>query len=161
MNTNSNQNEGVPLNAFPPISLDKFLELSGLSPTTAWRYRRRGWLKTVVIAGRHYISRESIAQFNERAARGEFAGAIQNPSISRSVHGQNDARPRCSKIMQNLCAPQNPSFNRNRIEKDGPPLGLKRLDQGLPHQHAMVGFRELARRMADENRRLIIHRWPF
>jgi hypothetical protein len=92
MNTNSNQNEGVPLNAFPPISLDKFLELSGLSPATAWRYRRRGWLATVVIAGRHYITREEIAQFNERAGRGEFAGTIQNPSTSRSVNGRGGAK---------------------------------------------------------------------
>jgi hypothetical protein len=83
LNTNCNQNEGIPLNAFPPISLDKFLELSGLSPATAWRYRRRGWLTTIVISGRHYITRESIAQFNERAARGEFQGKIQNPSLAR------------------------------------------------------------------------------
>ena len=92
MNTNSNQNEGVPLNAFPPISLDKFLELSGLSPTTAWRYRRRGWLKTVVIAGRHYVTREAIADFNDRAKRGEFAGTITNPSAAHLANPESKRR---------------------------------------------------------------------
>ena len=86
MNTHSNQSDGLPLDAFPPISLDKFLELSGLSPATAWRYRRRGWLATVVIAGRHYVTRQSIAEFNERAERGEFVGEVQNPWANRVVN---------------------------------------------------------------------------
>lgn len=71
--------EGLPLAAHPPISLDQFLRESGLSPATGWRYRRKGWLKTITIAGRHYISRESIAEFNTRAAAGEFAGKVANP----------------------------------------------------------------------------------
>lgn len=71
--------EGVPLAAHPPISLDAFMRESGLSPSTCWRYRRKGWLKTITIAGRHYITRESIAEFNARAAAGEFAGSVSNP----------------------------------------------------------------------------------
>lgn len=70
----------VPLNAHPPLSLDRFMEQSGLSPATCWRYRKRGWLTTIVIAGRHYLTREGIALFNARAMAGEFAGTTQNPS---------------------------------------------------------------------------------
>jgi len=92
MDTNFSQNDCLPLSAFPPISLDKFLELSGLSPATAWRYRRRGWLTTIVISGRHYITRQSIAHFVERASRGEFAGTIQNPSSNRGRRGRKGAR---------------------------------------------------------------------
>jgi hypothetical protein len=73
----------VPLCAHPPLSLDKFIEQSGLSPATCWRYRKRGWLKTIVISGRHYVTREAIADFNGRAANGEFAGRIANPFENR------------------------------------------------------------------------------
>jgi hypothetical protein len=78
----SNSVSAIPLEALPPISLDKFQELSGFSGATLWRYRKRGWLRTIVIAGRHYLSRAEIAEFNARAERGEFAGTIQNPSRS-------------------------------------------------------------------------------
>lgn len=71
--------EGLPLSAHPPISLDQFLRESGLSPATGWRYRQKGWLKTITISGRHYVSREAIAEFNTRAAAGEFAGKVANP----------------------------------------------------------------------------------
>lgn len=73
----------VPLCAHPPLSLDKFMEQSGLSPVTCWRYRKRGWLETVVIANRHYVTREAIAEFNRRATAGEFAGNLSNPSVAR------------------------------------------------------------------------------
>jgi len=72
---------GLPLAAFPPLSLDEFMRQSGLSPTTCWRYRWQGWLKTITIAGRHYVTREAIAEFNRRATAGEFAGRVANPSV--------------------------------------------------------------------------------
>jgi hypothetical protein len=71
--------EGLPLSAHPPISLDQFLRESGLSPSTGWRFRQRGWLKTITLAGRRYITREAITEFNTRAAAGEFAGKVANP----------------------------------------------------------------------------------
>lgn len=77
-------NSEIPLSAHPPLALDEFIRQTGLSPTTCWRHRRRGWLKTVVIAGRHYVTREAIADFNARATRGEFAGTVKNPSASRA-----------------------------------------------------------------------------
>jgi hypothetical protein len=81
----------VPLCAHPPLSLDKFMEQSGLSPVTCWRYRKKGWLETVVIANRHYVTREAIAEFNKRATSGEFAGNLSNPSTARAAK-QSEAK---------------------------------------------------------------------
>ena len=80
----SDQNlEKLLLKAWPPMSLDRFMEQSGLSPCTCWRYRKKGWLEVITIARRHYVTREAIAKFNKRAASGEFAGTIPNPSAHR------------------------------------------------------------------------------
>jgi hypothetical protein len=88
MSDNLNSDTGVPLQAMPPLSLDKFMEQSGLSPATCWRYRKRGWLRTLVIAGRHYVSREAISEFNQRAARGEFAGVTAQPRRAPGKDGK-------------------------------------------------------------------------
>src|SRR5262249_43610824 len=63
----------------PPLALDKFIEQSGLSAVTVWRYRRAGWLNTLNICGRHYLTRAEIARFNARAAAGEFAREPARP----------------------------------------------------------------------------------
>jgi hypothetical protein len=60
----------------PMMSLDKFMEQSGLSATTVWRWRKAGMLNTVNIYGRQYVLRSEIARFNERAAAGEFARRV-------------------------------------------------------------------------------------
>lgn len=70
----SGANEAIPLEAHPPLSLDRFTEQSGLSPVTLWRFRKRGMITTVMIAGRHYITRREIARFNARLEAGEFTG---------------------------------------------------------------------------------------
>jgi hypothetical protein len=67
------------IDAEPPIALDKFIEQSGLSTVTVWRYRRAGWLNTLNICGRHYLTRAEIARFNARAAAGEFAKRPAHP----------------------------------------------------------------------------------
>jgi hypothetical protein len=63
----------------PPISLGKFLDITGTSAVTAWRWERRGWLRTVRIAGRKYVTAEALREFNRRLEAGEFAGKTQNP----------------------------------------------------------------------------------
>ena len=63
----------------PPLALDKFIDQSGLSAVTVWRYRRAGWLNTLNICGRHYLTRAEIARFNTRAATGEFAREPARP----------------------------------------------------------------------------------
>jgi len=45
----------------------------GISDVTLWRWERRGWIKTVNICGKKYADLESLAQFDRRAAAGEFA----------------------------------------------------------------------------------------
>ena len=35
------------------------LEQVGVTPCTAWRWRKKGWLKTINIAGRQYLNQDS------------------------------------------------------------------------------------------------------
>jgi predicted site-specific integrase-resolvase len=55
------------------ISLSKWLEEVGVTSCTAWRWRKKGWLKTVNICGRQYVTQEAIDEFHRRAVAGEFA----------------------------------------------------------------------------------------
>ncbi|MDI9379723.1 MAG: hypothetical protein QM845_02435 [Verrucomicrobiota bacterium] len=54
-------------------ALKKFIHDMGVSNPTVWRWRKLGWLDTVNIAGRPYVTQEAVQIFKERAARGEFA----------------------------------------------------------------------------------------
>jgi hypothetical protein len=63
----------------PPVALDKFLEASGLSAVTLWRFRRAGFIKPLNICGRLYFTRAEINRFNTRAASGEFARQLARP----------------------------------------------------------------------------------
>ena len=60
-----------------PVALDKWIADVGINPSTAWQWRKRGWLKTVNIAGRYYLTAAQRVEFVSRAAAGEFA---QGPS---------------------------------------------------------------------------------
>jgi hypothetical protein len=55
------------------ISLQQWLADVGVTACTAWRWRKKGWLKTVNICGRQYLTQEAIEEFTRRAAAGEFA----------------------------------------------------------------------------------------
>lgn len=55
------------------ISLQRWCTTVGISDVTAWRFRRRGWLKTINIAGRVYLTHEAAREFSRRAQAGEFA----------------------------------------------------------------------------------------
>jgi hypothetical protein len=55
------------------VSLNKWLEQVGISTITGWRWRKAGWLKTVNICGRVYLTQEAISEFLNRAKAGEFA----------------------------------------------------------------------------------------
>ncbi len=59
--------------AAPITSLSKFAAELGKTPVTLWRWRQRGWLKTINIAGRQYVTAEAIREFLARAEAGEFA----------------------------------------------------------------------------------------
>lgn len=62
------------------ISLSAWLEQVGVTACTAWRWRRKGWLKTVNIAGRQYLTQEAIEEFHHRAVAGEFAQEHKTPA---------------------------------------------------------------------------------
>jgi hypothetical protein len=61
------------------ISQNQFCDQVGISPVTAWRWRRLGWITTVNIAGRQYILSEEIERFKRRAATGEFSKQHRTP----------------------------------------------------------------------------------
>jgi hypothetical protein len=62
------------------MSLHRFCEITGLSNVSAWRFEKRGWLRTHLIAYRRYVFAEDGAEFNRRLAAGEFAGKVANLS---------------------------------------------------------------------------------
>jgi hypothetical protein len=73
-------NEMAHVNPAAVISLSKWLEQIGVTPCTAWRWRKKGWLKTVNIAGRQYLTQEAIDEFHHRAVAGEFAQVHKVPA---------------------------------------------------------------------------------
>jgi predicted site-specific integrase-resolvase len=62
------------------LSLHRFCREAGISDTTAWRWRRKGWLTTINIAGRQYITDRALSEFLPRAEAGEFAAACKIPA---------------------------------------------------------------------------------
>lgn len=71
------------------VAFDKWVSELGISATTAWRWRRKGFLTTVQILGRNYISRAEIAAFEQRASAGEYARSLPaTPGPSRSGEAQ-------------------------------------------------------------------------
>jgi hypothetical protein len=67
------------------VSLSKWLQQVGVTSCTAWRWRKKGWLKVTNICGRLYLSRAAIAEFCERAEKGEFAQ--QHATPTRAIRG--------------------------------------------------------------------------
>jgi len=67
------------INASNLIPFEHWLEGIGKTAATGWRWRRKGWIETVNIAGRVYISRQEIERFEARAAAGEFSQAHKAP----------------------------------------------------------------------------------
>jgi hypothetical protein len=59
--------------ASPIVLFGLFLESLGVTPPTGWRWRKLGWINTINIAGRVYVSRDEIDRFQQRAASGEFS----------------------------------------------------------------------------------------
>jgi len=61
----------------------------GISDTTLWRWSRRGWIKTANISGKVYVDLPSLAEFDRRAAGGEFAkrpaGAAKKSAEARAT----------------------------------------------------------------------------
>jgi hypothetical protein len=65
------------------VSLQQWLADTGVTACTAWRWRKKGWLKTINIAGRQYLTQEAIDEFTRRAAAGEFSQVHKVPARQR------------------------------------------------------------------------------
>lgn len=65
-------------------SLKSWCDDVGTTAMTAWRWRKAGWLKTVNIAGRVYVTSEAAAEFKQRAESGEFAKEHKVPALKPS-----------------------------------------------------------------------------
>ena len=72
--------QNYPVGPAAVIALNRWLEQIGVTPCTAWRWRRKGWLQTVNIAGRQYLTQEAIDEFHRRAVAGEFAQEHKVPT---------------------------------------------------------------------------------
>lgn len=60
------------------IQLSKWREEIGVSKTTIRNWQSRWpWFRTVSILGKHYISREVIETFEQKAATGELSEAAK------------------------------------------------------------------------------------
>ena len=66
------------------LSFESWLDEIGKTPATGWRWRQRGWIHTVNIAGRVYVHRDEIAEFERRAAAGEFSQVHKSPSLKEA-----------------------------------------------------------------------------
>lgn len=66
------QNETI-TNTAGLVALNTWLQQIGVKPITGWRWRKKGWIETVNICGRVYVTLAAIAKFNRRAEAGEFA----------------------------------------------------------------------------------------
>jgi hypothetical protein len=64
------------------VAYDEWLNQLSITHATGWRWRKRGWIPTVNICGRVYVSRTAIAEFERRAATGEFAKEHVTPKRS-------------------------------------------------------------------------------
>jgi hypothetical protein len=62
------------------MSLHRFCEITRLSKVSAWRFEKRGWLRTHLIANRRYVLAEDVAEFNRRLTAGEFVGKVADLS---------------------------------------------------------------------------------
>lgn len=57
-----------------------------VSNVTTWRWRKNGWLPTINISGRPYVTAEALAEFTRRAQAGEFAKtAVVPPPPKKGV----------------------------------------------------------------------------
>jgi predicted transcriptional regulator len=56
------------------LAFDRWLKDIDKTPATGWRWRKLGWIPTINIAGRVYVSREAIAEFEQ--SRRKYRGAL-------------------------------------------------------------------------------------
>jgi hypothetical protein len=75
------------------LAFERWLKDIGKTAATGWRWRKRGWILTVNIAGRVYVSRHAIAEFERRAIAGEFAKEHIIPKRTPTKAGSASVNP--------------------------------------------------------------------
>jgi hypothetical protein len=75
-------NQTILTTASDLLAYDQWLASLPISAATGWRWRKRGWLPTINICGRVYVSRSAIAEFERRATAGEFSKTHVTPKRS-------------------------------------------------------------------------------
>ena len=70
------------------IPLTRWGEEIGRTTCTLWRWRNLGWITTLNVAGKLYISRQEIERFEARAQAGEFS---RTPTVPRRGQSGGDA----------------------------------------------------------------------
>jgi hypothetical protein len=73
MSTESNATQVPQKPARPLTPLADVAASLGKTTSTLWRWRKNGWLRTVNICGKIYISDAALAEFTRRAEAGEFS----------------------------------------------------------------------------------------
>jgi len=76
-----------PLSSLVPFH--RWLKSIGRTPATGWRWRRDGLIVTQNVCGRVFVSRQAIADFERRAASGEFASEHKTP---KRISSQTEAK---------------------------------------------------------------------
>jgi hypothetical protein len=66
------------------VSFNRWLDQMGVTPTTGWRWRKKGILRTTNIYGRLYLTEDAAAEFHRRATAGEFALEVKPGKRSAS-----------------------------------------------------------------------------
>jgi hypothetical protein len=79
------------------VSSTPWLKSTGRSRTTFWRWRKAGFIKTVTIAGRLYLTQEQIETFERRAATGELTRL-------HSSNATEEERNGCGNMPKHLAA---------------------------------------------------------
>lgn len=70
----------------------------GISATTSWRFRRRKWIVTITIGGRVFVSQDAIADFERRAAAGEFGDSNQRGKMAAATTSPSDESSGCKQV---------------------------------------------------------------
>jgi hypothetical protein len=83
------------------MSLTAFTEIIRVERETMAKWRRNGWLETINIYGRHYVTDEEQRRFKQRAMAGEFAQTIQRPPSRQKTRedGARDNGPEVADLM--------------------------------------------------------------
>jgi hypothetical protein len=61
------------------VAFQKWRRDTGISRSTAWRWRRNGWLTTFDINGRLFVDLAEVARFVATAKSGRFAKRPNTP----------------------------------------------------------------------------------